>query len=192
MENIEIKLTFIPSRKELYKLNMPFQELIEQKREEQDHLFVSRISSYHDPMSNEPEWFVYNKLEGVQIIIAGSDKTLSTNDMFGFMGANNGFSFSRDNLFMLWEIYRNEISKYILAEKKNFSLVAIAPLELLPVHANGPKICPMLEIDYSVSGNINLTAPNYDWTWINDNRMEIKTFAFFRKRVSSPLTEYYL
>jgi len=184
---IEIKLKFTPGAKELYLLNMPFQTLIKQKQEESDRMFLSRLSSYHDPFGREPDWFVYYGLgSGLEIIIAGGESELSSQKMFDFMIKNNGFALSRDNLFALWSIdkYREQLISYIEKNKKSFVFVALAHPDILPHHENGPKICPMIEIEYRDN---EINAPNYDWSWIDSKNMSITNFAFFRKVPHKPI-----
>ncbi|MEI7918937.1 MAG: hypothetical protein WCH65_01630 [bacterium] len=183
--------TFTPSAKELYLLNQPFETFKKEKEEfvntdEYACFWNSRISSYHNPLENEPNWFRYPNLYDLEIIIAGiddQDTKLSAQEILNFTAQNNGFALSRDNLFMLWSVYRKELKAYIEQRKQSFSIIAMAPTEMLPIHSNGPKICPMLQITYD-SERYCVNRVNYDWSWIDKSEnMNIKNFAFFKKKV---------
>lgn len=179
---IKIKFTFSPTAKELYTLNTPFDVLMKQKKEEYDHLFLCRNSSYHDPFANEPNWFKYKYLDNdLEIIIAEDDAHISTEEMLAFVAQHNGFALSRDNLFMLWEVYRQKLEEHIRKTNEGLKIVAIAHKNLLPAHNNGPKICPLLDIIYNKDDGIR--GASYDWSWLDDSRTPIETFAFFRKKL---------
>lgn len=161
-------------------LNMPFEEL------KKDTNFRSRsVSSYHDKFNNETDtfWFTYKSLCGVDVIIAGAEEKITENEMLSFMVEQNGFAMSRDNLFMMYEIYKESIDQHIIKTKSALSIVAMAHHKFLPAHNNGPLICPMLDLSYDKE-HYKVRDPNHDWSWIdNSGRMEMYNFAFFRKTI---------
>ena len=174
---IEIKLEFNPGTNDLCKLNKPFSELLRGSHHENYTYFRGGVSPYHDPLDNEPDWFKYTKFcADLKIVIAGRDEPLSTKEMFDFIIEHNRFAVTRDNLFMIWHLYAKEFKEYLEKTKKGLSIVAIAHPNLLPKHKNGPKIAPMLDIQYD-NGKI---MTNYDWSWIDGN-MKINNFIFFKQ-----------
>lgn len=189
---IKTLFNFTPSVKELYLLNQPFETLKRQAQESVDaderNLFRrSSISSYHDPLANEPNWFRYPNLYDLEIIIAGTDDpatSLSVQEILDFTVQNNGFSLSRDNLFMLWAVYYQELEAYVKETKKSFRIIAMAPAEMLPEHISYiRKICPLINICYDENLSV-VKKLDYDWSWIDKpNNKPLRNFAFFKKKV---------
>lgn len=171
----------------LHAINIPFEQLVQEKREGiRDNLFLGnyRLSGYHSPedIRSQGIWKVYHfaKIGTVSIVIATASAEIKNMEMLNFIKNNYGFSLSRDNLFALWEVYRKELQE--LTNKENNLLAILAPAKEadLPEHNHGRKIFPVLILQ-------NEEGPNYDWTWVDDIREENKNnkiaFAFFQFNV---------
>lgn len=178
---IEEKIKIELDTKKLYLLNQPFRGL-----KKSEDFARGRVSSYHDELENEPNWFRYWNLNGpLEVVVGESEEQLLQEEMLIFIAENNGFALSRDNLFALYSVFGKKLNDYVQKNRKDVSIVAAAHEKFLPEHKNELKICPMIEIEYK---GFNNNSINYDWSWINDKRMPIKNFAFFRHVIDrSPL-----
>ena len=164
------------SGRNLNLLNLPFQ----QRRREEDFVY-GRMSSYHDPYNNEPDWFVYDALMQSEIVIIKSKESFTSIEAMSFMGLNNGIGLTRDNLFMLPSLFPKEIEG---CEE------IIAPMgqEFLPCHNNGPKILPKLDV---ITKNRSSTEFGYDWWWCdNEQHQHKKCFAFLKPLIHKPYKQY--
>lgn len=171
--------------KNLYLLHQSFNEL--QKQE--DFRFAwNRISSYHIYEQFKAEWYRYPQLMRGDIVIVSLENpedTFNQNDALNFMGMCNGLAPTRDNLFMMWELFPDHLKGFR-------EIIAVMNPEYLPDHLDeykvevpfARKICPVLEIkeDDGSPGRFKL---NYDWSWFETDfhgkpYRNIRSFAFFR------------
>lgn len=170
MANFKIEETFRVEGRNLYLINQPF-EMTKQMEE-----FHCRggMSSYHDPMVNEPDWAVYrNLMFSGEVVLVSSDSKPSPQEVLLFMVMQNGIGLTRDNLFMLSFLFPKIVEKYPHKE-----IIALMSPNFLPEHLNGPKICPMFRCE----GNPDYIIGNYDWWWYDRDGTFPKEylFAFFK------------
>lgn len=172
MANFKIEDTFEVKGKNLFLINQPF-EMTKQMEE-----FHCRggMSSYHDPMVNEPNWVVYRDfMSRGEVVLISSDSKPYPSEVLLFMAMQNGIGLTRDNLFMLSFIFPKIVEKY--SDKR---IIALMSPNFLPEHLNGPKICPMFCCD----GNPVCIIGDYDWWWYkneNDGTLpKDHLFAFFK------------
>ena len=171
--------------KNLYLLNQSFNEL---QNQEDFRSAYPRISSYHIYEQFKADWYRYPQLMRGDIVIVSlenPDETFNQHEVLCFMGMYNGIALTRDNLFMMWTLFPEQL-------KNLRSIIAVMNPVYLPDHLdeyteNAPfarKICPVLEIkeDGESSGRFKL---NYDWSWF-ETEFHGKpyrnncSFAFFR------------
>ena len=137
------------------------------------------VSSYHDPQQFKAEWpAYYSGLDNLEIIIAHSPENVKIDEYLHFIAKHNGIILSRDNLFMLWELFEDSFKKLIDVSDEQLRLSAVASPELLPKHEDGCIICPTLEITKKEFMEYKLY---YDWSWLEHPNTPIHYFIFFKK-----------
>jgi hypothetical protein len=166
MEQFKIEESYRVEVKNLHLFNQPFE--ITKKM---DDFRALRISSYHDPEFNEPNWLKYDRLFSTGVVeVVSSSSDFFKKEALCFMSEQNAIGLTRDNLFMLSFLFPKILDIY---ESKDI----IAPMcsSLLPVHHNGPKILPLVGI--VESGRIN-----YDWFWADTQKFsaEKTLFVYFK------------
>ncbi|HYE72076.1 MAG TPA: hypothetical protein VEF04_02045 [Blastocatellia bacterium] len=167
----------------LYLLNQPFEDRIQ---EDNFHDTMCRVSSYHQPEAFKVEWPRYNKLMNGEVIVATASGTFTVEEALTFMGQNNGFALTRDNLFMLWALYHERLQKYQ-------QILAAASPDLLVSHTGNPsnalegKICPLLKISQKDKDEHRRPIrADYDWYWYktsNGRAAHDGSIAFFKPSV---------
>jgi hypothetical protein len=177
-DNIKKKalLTFYPTYQESLLLKQLFDAIKQEKLKSLDKSLRLRISSYHHPTQ---WWFNKSFLRGdTKIIITESydfQIKLSDKEIGNLTFGGGRYFLSRDNLFMIWEVYRKELQEHVKKTKKPLKIVALAPTWILPEHKNGQKICPELTIGYDPKRS-TVKGPYYGWSFIND--LQNKNIAF--------------
>lgn len=168
MEKFTIEEVLPVEGRNRYLLNQPFQ----QRRNEDDFDdSIRRISSYHDPLSNEADWLVYTALPSCKAVFVRSARKYSCSEAILFMAEHNGIGMTRDNLFMLPTLFPQR--------KWHSSNEVLAPMaaHLLPSHNSGSKIVPRLGVS---TKDISHTF-HYDWWWYGKvQELPMQQFVFLQ------------
>ena len=175
MEKFKIVNSIELSGNKLYLLNQPFEKAVE------DIDFKhGRLSSYHQKEQFKAEWFCYNSLvPGTIIFCESSSKYYTTNEALLFMSSNNGVGLTRDNLFMLPQLFIEKISPAINTTE---IVLAIMGSQFLPKHLSydDRRICPKLEIEKDETSSLKI---DYDWWWIDQKIDQNHKFAFMKPSI---------
>ncbi len=177
MEKFKIIKKIPVEGRNLHLLNQSF----DQRRNEDDFgKTCGRISSYHQHEQFKVTWPKYLLLPPVEIVIAiTADETdYSSYEALHFMGENNGFGLTRDNLFMAWTLFYEDLKDFS-------SITTISNPKDLPMHLSyeDRRICPTLVISQNEN---HQTYVDYDWNWCGKNESYSKycAFAFFQVKMS--------
>lgn len=169
-------LTFYPTTQKSILLKQPFDSIKQEKLKSLDKGLHPRISSYHHPTQ---WWFNHSYLrDDIKIIITenyDSQVKLSDKKIENLTFGCGRYFLSRDNLFMLWEVYRKELQEHVKKTKKQLKIVALAPTWILPEHKNGQKICLELTIGYDPKKS-TVKGLYYGWSFVHD--LQNKNIAF--------------
>lgn len=178
MEKFKIVNSIELSGNKLYLLNQPFE-----KAEEDIDFKHGRISSYHQKDLFKAEWFCYNILVPGTIIICESSSPYTTDEALLFTSSNNGLGLTRDNLFMLPQLFMEKISP---SKNTKEIILAIMGSQFLPKHLsyNDRRICPMLEIEKDEVGSLKM---DYDWWWVDQEIDSNHKFAFIKPSLRKAL-----
>lgn len=148
-------------------MNKTFQQLLKEKQSDYaDRLFNGRVSSYHDPLENEADWFRYGSLDHqYEVVLAVPEQRdaprIGKEEMALFASENNCIAVSRDNLFMLWQLWREPLTALLKEPGAKLNIVGFAPINMLPRHENGPLIHPLLVLKRKEA--IEVEPAEYDW-----------------------------
>lgn len=163
-------------------LNIPFHILLKDSTLS-NH---GRVSSYHQRESNEADWKINHDLPSdTKIIIAELPTGYSKNDILLFIAQNNGFGMSRNNLFAMEQMFREEIKKMVEAYENECTIFGFAPDDTLPTHDDGRQIYPMLTVGYKKDKVPfeRVQQADYDWCWMELDNPPPTHVAFFSKEM---------
>lgn len=176
-EKFSIEKRLKVGSRELYLLNKPFEKRMEEKDFHDEFTEKSKISAYHHSKRVKAEWMRYSSLRPCEILIVSSNKEYLTEEALIFIAENKGIGLSRDNLFMMWSLYRKDL----IPRKGVLNLLGLMPEDVLPKHKawdENKKMCPYLEVKIvDPWSNPDL---NYAWWWVDEKLTPNYKFAFMR------------
>lgn len=157
-------------------LNKSFDLRMKEKDFRDEFTPKSKISAYHNSKVLQAAWWKHSSLKPCEILIVSSREKYILEEALIFIAENKGVGLSRDNLFMLWSLYRKDL----IPMRGVLNLLGIMAKDFLPKHVSfdKKKMCPYLEV--TMADEWSNPDLNYAWWWADESINPQYKFAFMR------------